>query len=61
MIEPAIAGAATYVSPQIEEITGYPVEHWLGEEGVRRWLENVHPDDRPLANAWVGRDPETKT
>jgi diguanylate cyclase (GGDEF)-like protein/PAS domain S-box-containing protein len=34
----------SYVSPQVEEIFGYPREAWLGERPV--WVEALHPDDR---------------
>jgi two-component system, cell cycle sensor histidine kinase and response regulator CckA len=38
------SGAVIYVSPQIEELLGYPAARWLSEnEG---WYSALHPDDR---------------
>jgi diguanylate cyclase (GGDEF)-like protein/PAS domain S-box-containing protein len=37
-------GSFLYVSPQIEELLGYPGERWLGPTGA--WEEHIHPDDR---------------
>ena len=34
-----------YVSPQIEELLGYPVEAWLAEPGFAKTV--IHPDDLP--------------
>ncbi len=34
---------STYVSPQIEELYGYPVADWLDDPGL--WRRVVHPDD----------------
>jgi diguanylate cyclase (GGDEF)-like protein/PAS domain S-box-containing protein len=39
---------AVYTSPQIEALTGYPVQEWLDPEKVL-WEERLHPEDR----AWV--------
>jgi diguanylate cyclase (GGDEF)-like protein/PAS domain S-box-containing protein len=36
----------TYVSPQIEEILGFPAERFLAEPEL--WAERLHPDDREL-------------
>ena len=33
-----------YISPQIEDMFGYPVAEWLGEGEL--WLQILHPDDR---------------
>ena len=33
-----------YISPQIEELLGYPREAWLTEDEL--WLDVLHPDDR---------------
>jgi diguanylate cyclase (GGDEF)-like protein/PAS domain S-box-containing protein len=33
-----------YVSPQVEALTGYPPEAWLGDSLL--WLERLHPEDR---------------
>jgi len=37
-------GSFRYVSPQIEELLGFPSERWLGDTGI--WEEHIHPDDR---------------
>jgi diguanylate cyclase (GGDEF)-like protein/PAS domain S-box-containing protein len=42
-----VVGPPTYVSPQVEMITGYSREQWLRGEII--WLDRVHPDDRPVA------------
>lgn len=36
-------GSFRYVSPQIEELLGFPAEDWLGDS--RLWEERLHPDD----------------
>ncbi|HMJ02599.1 MAG TPA: PAS domain S-box protein, partial [Conexibacter sp.] len=36
-------GSFRYVSPQIEELLGFPAADWLGES--RLWEERLHPDD----------------
>jgi diguanylate cyclase (GGDEF)-like protein/PAS domain S-box-containing protein len=36
-------GSFRYVSPQIEELLGFPAESWLG--GSTLWEERLHPDD----------------
>lgn len=33
----------TYVSPQIEDLLGYPAEEWLASDTF--WVDHVHPDD----------------
>jgi PAS domain S-box-containing protein len=38
------SGAVIYVSPQIEELLGYPAAKWLGEN--QNWYSVLHPDDR---------------
>jgi diguanylate cyclase (GGDEF)-like protein/PAS domain S-box-containing protein len=40
-------GAWRYVSPQIEEMLGFPAEAWIAHPGL--WWSRIHPDDRPLA------------
>ncbi len=40
----AETGRFTFVSRRAEEMLGYPVESWLGEDGP--WTELVHPEDR---------------
>ena len=32
-----------YISPQIEELLGYPRSAWLNEDEL--WLDVLHPDD----------------
>ncbi len=34
----------TYMSPQIEDLLGYPVDRWLNEDDF--WVSRLHPDDR---------------
>jgi len=41
------AGKWLFISPQVEEITGYTVEEWMADQDL--WDEIVHPDDL----AWV--------
>jgi two-component system, cell cycle sensor histidine kinase and response regulator CckA len=43
-LEPAVK--STYVSPQIEELYGYPAAQWLEEPEL--WRRTVHPDDFEL-------------
>jgi diguanylate cyclase (GGDEF)-like protein/PAS domain S-box-containing protein len=33
-----------YISPQVEELMGYPREAWLNDDEL--WLQVLHPDDR---------------
>ena len=33
-----------YVSPQIEELLGFPPERFVAEHAL--WFERLHPDDR---------------
>ena len=33
-----------YVSPQIEQLLGFPAERWVAEPDL--WAERLHPDDR---------------
>jgi PAS domain S-box-containing protein len=44
----------SYMSPQIEELLGYPVERWLREPELV--LELVHPDDRGRLLRWARAD-----
>lgn len=37
----------TYVSPQSEEILGYPPSRWYGDSSF--WKEHIHPEDRERA------------
>ena len=36
-------GSFRYVSPQIEELLGFPAERWLGSSTL--WEERLHPED----------------
>jgi diguanylate cyclase (GGDEF)-like protein/PAS domain S-box-containing protein len=36
----------SYVSPQIEQLLGFPAERWVAEPDL--WAERLHPDDREL-------------
>src|SRR5215471_2567913 len=38
------SGAVIYVSPQIEDLLGYPAAQWLSE--TQNWYSVLHPDDR---------------
>jgi PAS domain S-box-containing protein len=40
------AGAPlTYISPQLERLTGYTLEEWRSSD-FERWVDSLHPDDR---------------
>ncbi len=43
----------TYMSPQIEDLLGYPVERWLTEDDF--WVSRLHPEDRERVLALVQR------
>jgi PAS domain S-box-containing protein len=34
----------TYLSPQIQDVFGYPVDRWIDDPAL--WTEAIHPDDR---------------
>jgi diguanylate cyclase (GGDEF)-like protein/PAS domain S-box-containing protein len=38
------SGRWTYVSPQIENMTGYSPDEWMADPDL--WFERLHPDDR---------------
>ena len=38
------ASSTLYMSPQIEDLLGYPQEQWLGS--LDHWKESIHPEDR---------------
>jgi diguanylate cyclase (GGDEF)-like protein/PAS domain S-box-containing protein len=40
----SVEGPLRYVSPQIEELLGFPSERWLDDPGL--WARQLHPDDR---------------
>jgi PAS domain S-box-containing protein len=44
-----ISGRFTYVGPQIEPLTGYPVAHWSDMDA---WAAAIHPEDREQAVAY---------
>ena len=48
-VDRAISGEPIYVSPQLEALSGVPLEHWY--DGTDGWSERVHPDDRDRAAA----------
>jgi PAS domain S-box-containing protein len=43
-IEDAVTGRYRYLSPQIEQLTGYPLQEWLDDPD--RWVRSLHPEDR---------------
>jgi PAS domain S-box-containing protein len=45
----ARTGQYGYLSPRVAQVLGYPVESWFDDPGF--WLEIIHADDRPLAEA----------
>src|SRR5947209_8420224 len=45
------ASIPVYISPQIEELMGYPRDAWLTDDEL--WLDVLHPDD---AERMVGED-----
>ena len=49
----ARTGRYLYISPRAEAMLGYPAETWIDEPGF--WLEIIHGDDRPLAEAQRAR------
>ena len=51
-------GHIHYMSPQIEEMTGLPVEHFLGD--VAGWLGVIHADDRERVAQQLVEDAEAE-
>lgn len=49
MDEPEGYGVTVYVSPQIVDLLGYPVEDWLKDPDF--WLDHVYEDDRSMVIA----------
>src|SRR3954447_17794415 len=43
-IEELAASSASYISPWIEQLTGYSASEWMAEEDF--FLRVLHPDDR---------------
>ena len=54
---PDETATAVYVSPQIEDLIGYTVEEWMGDQDL--WPRILHPDDRARALAENARHNET--
>jgi PAS domain S-box-containing protein len=54
---PDETATAVYVSPQIEDLIGYTVEEWMGDQEL--WPRILHPDDRARALAENARHNET--
>lgn len=46
-----------YMSPQINNMTGYPAEEWMQDPGL--WIKLVHPEDRAAVQAEKLRTNET--
>ncbi len=44
--EPGPAGRWFYVSPRIEDLTGYTYDEWVEDPNL--WFSRVHPDDREV-------------
>lgn len=53
------AAQLTYVSPQIEDLLGFPPETWTTEPGL--WIGQVHPEDRALVEEAIRRGRESGT
>ena len=54
-LDQANAGQTTlYMSPRIEELTGYTAEEWSGDPNI--WTSSIHPEDRERI---VKKDEET--
>jgi PAS domain S-box-containing protein len=47
----------TYVSPQVEDLLGYPASEWLS--GLESWEKIIHPEDRERVMAEDARAEET--
>lgn len=63
MAEPGLEGSRLYVSPHIEEISGYPAESWMSSPTL--WRDLIHPDDLAgrLADEaqWARLEPDGQT
>ena len=44
--------SVSFVSPQVEQLSGEPAAMWLGVEGNRRFVSRVHPDDLADPDRW---------
>ena len=49
MAEPGLMGAWHFISPRIQNMTGFPPEAWTNDPGF--WQSRVHPDDLELTLA----------
>ena len=49
-----------YVSPSVEQVTGYSTAEILEREGRSRLLDMIHPEDRPEVDAFLA-DPRAAT
>jgi two-component system, cell cycle sensor histidine kinase and response regulator CckA len=47
-------GTLLYLSPQVEEVTGYPPEYFVGHP--ERWRDILHPDDRDWVVEKIAED-----
>ncbi len=45
------SGTPNYVSPQIEEMLGFPADEWVSTPSL--WIDRLHPDDRERVVAAV--------
>jgi PAS domain S-box-containing protein len=43
-VEDAMTGRYRYLSPQIAELSGYPLQQWIDDEDL--WSKVLHPEDR---------------
>ena len=55
--EPGAEGRWRYVSPQVEDVLGYPPERWVEDPGF--WGRHIHPADRARVLDEEERDPGT--
>ena len=44
-------GRFTYMSPQSEQMLGYPAKSWID---LSSWVERIHPEDRKWASEYCG-------
>ena len=51
-----LSSTNVYMSPRIEELTGYPAEEWMGRA---LWYDLMHPDDVAIAEAEHLRSEDT--
>jgi PAS domain S-box-containing protein len=46
-----------YISPQIADLVGYPLSHWMDDP--MKWFEMIHPDDRDRVSSQMQHDIQT--